>query len=40
LTAFSAIIRRVRFWGYEDVAELHSKTSEYVSIESKLRLQQ
>lgn len=36
--AFKPICKRVGFWSYDDVAELHSKTSEFVNIESKLRL--
>ena len=32
------ISKRVGFWSYEDVAELHSKTSEYKKIASKLEL--
>ena len=38
LEAFKLISKRVGFWSYDDVAELHSKTSEVISIESKLRL--
>ena len=38
LEAFKPINKRVGFWSYNDVAELHSKTSELISIESKLRL--
>lgn len=38
LQAFTPIGKRVGFWSYEDVAELHTKTSALVSIESKLRL--
>ncbi|HPC45630.1 MAG TPA: hypothetical protein P5569_11935 [Candidatus Latescibacteria bacterium] len=38
LRAFSAINRRVEFWCYEDVAKLHSKTSEYASIEARMNL--
>ncbi len=34
---FSPINKRVGFWCYDNVAELHSKTSELASIESKLR---
>lgn len=36
--AFTAMSKRVGFWSYDDVAELHSKTSEFVSIESRLKL--
>ncbi len=36
--AFIPISKRVGFWSYDNVAELHSKTSEIISIESKLRL--
>lgn len=36
LNAFRAINNRVKFWSYEDVADLHSKTSELASIEQKL----
>ncbi|TAL27177.1 MAG: hypothetical protein EPN94_01985 [Nitrospirae bacterium] len=32
------INKRVGFWSYDNVAELHSKTSELVSIESRLKL--
>jgi hypothetical protein len=35
---FIPINKRVGFWSYEDVAELHSKTSEFIKIESRLRL--
>ena len=37
LGAFKSISGRVKFWNYNDVAELHTKTSEYIIIESKLR---
>lgn len=37
-TAFKPIIKRVGFWSYENVAELHAKTSELISIESRLTL--
>ncbi len=37
LEAFKPISKRVGFWSYDNVAELHSKTSELISIESKLR---
>lgn len=36
--AFKSISKRVGFWSYDNVAELHSKTSAFVSIESRLRL--
>ena len=36
--AFKCICKRVGFWSYENVAELHTKTSEFINIESKLRL--
>lgn len=36
--AFIPISKRVGFWSYDSVAELHSKTSELISIESTLRL--
>lgn len=36
--AFIPISKRVLFWSYENVAELHSKTSELISIESRLKL--
>lgn len=36
--AFSSISKRVGFWSYDNVAELHSKTSELISIESRLKL--
>lgn len=35
---FKLIGRRVGFWSYDDVAELHSKASEFISIESRLQL--
>ncbi len=38
LEAFKPVSKRVGFWSYDDVAELHSKTSELIGIESKLRL--
>ena len=38
LVAFKPISKRVEFCSYDAVAELHSKTSEFISIESKLRL--
>jgi len=38
LEAFKPINKRVGFWSYDDVAELHSRTSEFTSIESRLRL--
>lgn len=36
--AFKLISKRVGFWSYENVAELHSKTSALISIESRLKL--
>lgn len=36
--AYKPICKRVEFWNYEEVAELHSKTSEFISIEKRLRL--
>jgi hypothetical protein len=36
--AFRSISKRVGFWCYDNVPELHSKTSEHISIESKLKL--
>ena len=36
--AFTAISKRVGFWSYNDVAELHSKTSEFINIETRLKL--
>ncbi|MBU0701204.1 hypothetical protein KKE26_07945 [bacterium] len=36
LQAYKPISKRVTFWSYDNVAELHSKTSELISIESKL----
>ncbi len=38
LQAFKPLSERVRFWSYDDVAELHSKTTEHTAIESKLSL--
>ena len=38
LVAFKPISKRVGFWNYDDVAELHTKTSEFIGIESRLRL--
>lgn len=34
--AVISICKRVGFWSYDDVAELHSKTSELIAIESRL----
>jgi hypothetical protein len=34
--AYRPVNKRVSFWNYEDVAELHSRTSELRAIESKL----
>jgi hypothetical protein len=36
LEAFYPICKRVRFWSYDDVAELHAKTNQLINIESKL----
>lgn len=36
--AVSSISGRVRFWSYDEVAELHAKTSELYYIESKLAI--
>lgn len=38
LEAFRPISNRVGFWSYEDVVELHSRTSELISVEARLRL--
>ena len=38
LQAFKPIINRVKFWNYDEVAEFHSKASEYREIESRLEL--
>ncbi len=38
LAAFRPIQKRLVFWSYDDVAELHSRTSEIVSVETKLCL--
>jgi hypothetical protein len=38
LEAFKPVCNRIGFWSYDDVAELHSRTSKFISIESKLRL--
>jgi len=37
-SSFKPIFRRVRFWSYEDVAELHSKTIAYLTLESRLNV--
>ena len=39
LEAYESVNKRVGFWSYDDVAELHAKTSELVGIESKLAQQ-
>ena len=36
LQAFTPLDKRVKFWSYDNLAELHSKTSEVAAIESKL----
>ena len=38
LEAFKPISSRVGFWSYNDVVELHSKTSELIGIEARLRI--
>ena len=38
LQAFKTIINRVKFWNYDEVAEFHSRASEYKEIESRLEL--
>jgi len=38
LEAFKVIRKRVGFWSYDDVAELHAKTSQIVNIEARLGL--
>jgi len=38
LAAFKPISKRVGFWNYDDVAELHTKTSEFVIVESRLKI--
>jgi hypothetical protein len=38
LDAFRPISNRVKFWSYDDVAELHSRTSELASIAQKLNI--
>lgn len=40
LEAFKSINKRVGFWSYEDVAELHSRTTEFVTVESRLRFKE
>ena len=36
LQAFTPIDKRIKFWSYDNLAELHSKTSAVAAIESKL----
>lgn len=36
LEAFSSIFRRVWFWSYDDVAELHARTNELMNVESRI----
>jgi len=36
--AFKPIVKRVGFWSYDNVAELHSRTSAFINIASKLNL--
>ena len=38
LDAFRPISDRVKFWTYEEVADLHSKTSAFAGVEAKLEL--
>ncbi len=38
LEAFKPVNKRVGFWSYDDVAEFHAKISEFITIESKLKL--
>lgn len=38
LEAFKTISKRVDFWNYDGVAELHSKTAEMMAVELKLKL--
>jgi len=38
LQAFKPINKRVGFWNYDKVAELHAKTSEYISVETMFSL--
>ena len=38
LQAFSPVGKRIKFWSYDNLAELHSKTSEARAIESKLEI--
>ncbi len=38
LEAFRPIVKRVGFWSYDNVAELHSRTSAFIGIESILSL--
>lgn len=38
LEAFRPISKRVRFWSYDGVAKLHTKTSELISIELEYRI--
>jgi len=38
LDAFRPISNRVKFWTYEEVADLHSKTSALAAVEAKLEL--
>lgn len=38
LEAFKPVNKRVGFWSYDNVAELHSKTTELTAIKSKLSL--
>lgn len=38
LEAFRPINKRVMFLNYDDVAKMHEKTSELISVESRLKL--
>lgn len=38
LEAFKPIVKRIGFWNYDDVAELHSRTAEFFAVEAKLGL--
>jgi len=38
LQIYKPINKRVGFWSYDSVAELHSKTSELISVESRLKI--
>src|SRR4030067_1900704 len=36
IEAFKPILKRVGFWSYDDVADLHSKTNQLTNVESRL----